>query len=378
MGACTSTEPVHFDTYDTLVSNAIMRTSVGCWSDINRRTGHEGAVPIGQVKGRSSKRGLLKRKPKEKQNVLILGVSGSGKSTVMKQIRIMHGNAHSQEERMDYRKIILNFMVNSTQRLIDCVSITCDLQIYEYVKIRMEKIKELNEIDTLREEDSEAITTLWNQRDFQDVFKLYANEFPPSTTYFIDAAERICKSDFVPTEQDILMVERKTIGACIMELKLENLLLRVVDVGGQRKERRKWVHFFEGVTAVVFCVSLTEYDEQEDPTTNRMKESLQLFGDMLKNETLKGASVVLFLNKKDLFREKIKETNITKAFPLYTGAQDYDEAVEYIQQQFVGMNTNPARDIFCHTTSAVDIADMRSEWAATVRNIVFKTSSVVY
>jgi hypothetical protein len=50
-----------------------------------------------------------------------------------------------------------------------------------------------------------------------------------------------------------------------------------------------------------------------------MKESLQLFGDMLKNETLKDASVILFFNKKDLFREKIKQKNITSAFPSYTG-----------------------------------------------------------
>ena len=34
----------------------------------------------------------------------------------------------------------------------------------------------------------------------------------------------------------------------------------MVDVGGQRSERKKWIHCFEGVTAIVFCVSLSAYD----------------------------------------------------------------------------------------------------------------------
>lgn len=68
------------------------------------------------------------------------------------------------------------------------------------------------------------------------------------------------------------MVGQASHGACVMELKLQKKQrLKVVDVGGLRIERRKWPHFFEGVTAVVFCVSLADYDEQleEDPTVNR-------------------------------------------------------------------------------------------------------------
>ena len=34
----------------------------------------------------------------------------------------------------------------------------------------------------------------------------------------------------------------------------------MLDVGGQRSERKKWIHCFEGVTAIIFCVALSEYD----------------------------------------------------------------------------------------------------------------------
>jgi len=35
---------------------------------------------------------------------------------------------------------------------------------------------------------------------------------------------------------------------------------RMFDVGGQRSERKKWIHCFEGVTAIIFIVALSEYD----------------------------------------------------------------------------------------------------------------------
>lgn len=37
-------------------------------------------------------------------------------------------------------------------------------------------------------------------------------------------------------------------------------LCRMFDVGGQRSERKKWIHCFEGVTAIIFCVAMSAYD----------------------------------------------------------------------------------------------------------------------
>jgi hypothetical protein len=40
-------------------------------------------------------------------------------------------------------------------------------------------------------------------------------------------------------------------------------------VGGQRSERKKWIHCFESVNALIFMTAVSEYDEVlfEDDTT---------------------------------------------------------------------------------------------------------------
>ena len=47
------------------------------------------------------------------------------------------------------------------------------------------------------------------------------------------------------------------LGCCSPRLPLP---CRMFDVGGQRSERKKWIHCFEGVTAIIFCVALSAYD----------------------------------------------------------------------------------------------------------------------
>ena len=117
-----------------------------------------------------------------------------------------------------------------------------------------------------------------------------------------------------------------------------DLNFRVFDVGGQRSERKKWIHCFEDVTAIIFIVALSEYDQVkllsnflletkikiiqielisffskvlvEDETTNRMHESLRLFDSICNNKWFVNTSIILFLNKKDLFSEKIIRSSL--------------------------------------------------------------------
>ncbi len=87
---------------------------------------------------------------------------------------------------------------------------------------------------------------------------------------------------------------------------------RMVDVGGQRSERRKWLNCFEDCTAVLFCVAMNEYDKMlyEEANVNRMHEAVSLFQQTVNSKWFDTVSLILFLNKADLFREKIKEVDL--------------------------------------------------------------------
>lgn len=93
------------------------------------------------------------------------------------------------------------------------------------------------------------------------------------------------------------------------------------DVGGQRSERKKWIHCFESVQAIVFLVAISEYDQVlvEDETINRMEEALTLFDSICNSKWFVNTSIILFLNKIDIFKTKILTVPIENTFPDYEG-----------------------------------------------------------
>ncbi|XP_076481487.1 G protein alpha o subunit isoform X3 [Bombus vancouverensis nearcticus] len=173
---------------------------------------------------------------------------------------------------------------------------------------------------------------------------------------FLDDLDRLGARDYQPTEQDILRTRVKTTGIVEVHFSFKNLNFKLFDVGGQRSERKKWIHCFEDVTAIIFCVAMSEYDQvlHEDETTNRMQESLKLFDSICNNKWFTDTSIILFLNKKDLFEEKIRKSPLTICFPEYAGAQEYGEAAAYIQAQFEARNKSTTKEIYCHMTCATD------------------------
>merc|ERR1712048_1408681 len=96
-------------------------------------------------------------------------------------------------------------------------------------------------------------------------------------------------------------------GIVQSDFVIKSMAFPMFDVGGQRNERRKWIHTFDHVNAVVFVAALSEYDQVlfEDETQNRMEEALQLFEQIVNSKWFRSTSMILFLNKKDLFEQKM-------------------------------------------------------------------------
>jgi GTPase SAR1 family protein len=198
---------------------------------------------------------------------------------------------------------------------------------------------------------------LWGDPAIKTAFSR-SNEFQlnDSAGYYFDAIDRLVQPDFIPTEQDVLRSRTKTTGIIETEFDVENVHFRMVDVGGQRSERKKWIYCFQDVTAVIFCVAMSEYDLKlyEDDTTNRMFESLKLFKEICNTKWFINTAMILFLNKRDLFEDKIRKIDLNVCFPEYNGGKDFEPAAQYIKKQFLAQNENPKKVIYTHYTCATD------------------------
>ncbi len=150
----------------------------------------------------------------------------------------------------------------------------------------------------------------------------------------------------------------------------------MLDVGGQRSERKKWIHCFEGVTAIIFCVAMSEYDLvlDEDDEMNRMRESMKLFESICNNKWFTETSIILFLNKKDLFQQKIQVSPLTICFPEYKGANTYEETSQYIESKFEELNRLPKqKQIYYHFTCATDTENISFVFNA-VTDVIIKNN----
>ena len=136
----------------------------------------------------------------------------------------------------------------------------------------------------------------------------------------------------------------------------------MLDVGVQRSERKNCIHCFEGVTAIIFCVAMSEYDLvlDEDDEMNRMRESMKLFESICNNKWFTDTSIILFLNKRDLFQEKIRSSPLSICFPEYTGGNSYEETSQYIENKFEELNRMPKqKQIYYHFTCATDTENIK-------------------
>ena len=90
---------------------------------------------------------------------------------------------------------------------------------------------------------------------------------------------------------------------------------------------------------LMFLTAVSEFDQvcEEDDTTNRMEESLNLFGTILECDFFQETNVILFLNKKDVLEEKLKAgKKISRYFPDFPGPDgSYEEAIKFFKKEFL-------------------------------------------
>jgi len=318
----------------------------------------------------------LERQQKEEDAIiklLVLGTGESGKSTVFKQMKILYSVPDPDEDAGDgkmSKKDKAKFIMICRANLFSNAHAVMEGMTRLSIEFGSEEAKTAAEIikavpaDGNPENITELVTPLKTMLADKGVIEAIERaaeyQLNDSTIYFWERAEEICTTEYMPTEQDVLRARVRTTGIVQQKFEIKDKKYTMFDVGGQRNERRKWIHCFDNVTAVIFVTAISEYDQvlYEDENTNRMDEALVLFDQICNHPSFKKTSMILFLNKRDLFEMKLKKKDMTcwRDVPeLQKAGKDYDMTLTYIKGEFLGKNKAPEeRQVYVHATCATD------------------------
>ncbi|XP_683989.2 guanine nucleotide-binding protein subunit alpha-14 isoform X1 [Danio rerio] len=311
-----------------------------------------------------------KKDSRRELKLLLLGTGESGKSTFIKQMRIIHGSGYTDDDKKGFIKLVHQNTLSAMQsmvRAMDMLKIAYANSENQAHSALVNDI-EVDKIMSLDETQVKALSSLWSDSGIQECYdRRREYQLTDSAKYYLSDLDRIANAAYVPTEQDILRVRVPTTGIIEYPFDLDNVIFRMVDVGGQRSERRKWIHCFENVTSIIFLVALSEYDQvlAECDNENRMEESKALFKTIITYPWFQSSSVILFLNKTDILKEKIVYSHVATYFPEFTGPKnDPKAAQEFILKMYQEENEDKDKTIYSHFTCATDTENIRLIFAA--------------
>lgn len=315
-------------------------------------------------------------KDRTNYKILLLGPGDSGKSTFFKQMTQLYGLGFPEDARKLYRAHIYRNIIVAIQALGQAVSMKDEWKIDDSNVDARDYILNLEEDATIDPTVGGYIQQLWKDPGVKAAYNnRHEFQLDDSAPYYFDRMETIMEDDYLPSEQDVFHSRVATTGIIDETFNVDGHNFQMFDVGGQRSERKKWIHCFEHVTAVLFVASLSGYNQMlyEDETQNRLKEALALFNKMCNNEWFQETAMILFLNKKDLFIEKLKTSQLSDYFPEYDGENTFEPASAWVRTQFEMQSEKPGRQIFVHITCATDTQNIFVVFKA-VKDIVIKNA----
>lgn len=216
--------------------------------------------------------------------VLLLGSGDSGKSTILKQMRLIHRVPFSSQEIESYRQLVFNNLTHGLKYVIDAMD-DMELEVlddHRHLVTMVEEASDIKDGEPFPEDYLTVLKQLWEDPNVQAAYargneaalpeKCVSRHVFTSVTlmtffasrslnYYFADLDRLFEPSYVPNEQDIVHARARTIGITETVFTLRDHDMLMVDVGGQKSERRKWIHCFQDVTSILFLVSLSGYDQ---------------------------------------------------------------------------------------------------------------------
>ncbi|EIM81071.1 G-protein alpha subunit [Stereum hirsutum FP-91666 SS1] len=208
------------------------------------------------------------------------------------------------------------------------------------------------------------VERLWRHPAVKALLRLRKLRLDESASFFLEEVHRLSEPEYMPTTEDILHVRLQTLGVTEHTFDINfgggHYNWYLYDVGGAR---HAWVPYFDDATAIIFLAPISAFDQylEEDPRTNRIDDSLQLFTAICTNKLLKNSSLVLMLNKTDLLKKKLQSGIVVKKYITSYGERPnrYEDVSEYFRAHFSQVHKRKGQSrqkLFVHFTSMLDVS----------------------
>jgi len=306
--------------------------------------------------------------------LIILGISGCGKTTFTKQMKILNMEGFQDFEIDNYRKIIMRNVSSGLHELIlllvDNENNVSDknLEAVNYIK--------QNPSFQLSHDNIEMVKNLWKDKVVSKVWEKHKISMHNAhLDYYLSNIDRITSEGYIPSNEDIARCRQYTIGASITTFNSQKLWWKLIDVGGQVPERLKWKAIVNenDISGLIYFVAIDEFDvESEEKGKTKLDLSLKIWGDDVcgSGDFGNGKCNLLFFNKMDVFEEAIIDKKKFKAFkkwhPDYEGNKDVEEVQKYIKDKFVDVAKThdivEGQSLYVNFTCAIDTNKMEFAW----------------
>lgn len=286
---------------------------------------------------------------KQELKTLILGSSESGKTTLLKDMRLFTDAGFDREERADFAETNRTNIVQSVRVILEEMErMEIPLQHKENEQHAETIFMQAPEYEEGYSADvADALMELWADAGVQEAFKRrHEYQLTDNVAYFANHIQRVCAAGYIPSQEDILRSRVRTTGITETSIHLSGKTLRVFDVGGMRSERKKWIHAFENVDSVVFTVDASAYCKtvREDETANRMQEQLTVWDSIANCRWFTESNFVLVFTKVDTLPETIELSPIATYLPGFqqsiedcSMAQLIDSYLAFLKDRFISL-----------------------------------------
>ncbi|KAN0135857.1 Guanine nucleotide binding protein (G-protein), alpha subunit [Lactarius tabidus] len=282
-------------------------------------------------------------------DLLLVGLNEPEMFSIVKQVMIICQDGYSREELLDFRLSIWRYLLDTSRRVVQDLRDLGLEPVTHANKANCERIlnheKDINHPEFFFQPGfANAVQELWADDIIPVLFDTPTYfPFADNAAYFFPDAHRVTSKEYVPSNDDILRapvpVHKGLAETCF---PMGQLSMRLYLVTSLISKRKKWMHYFEGVTKL----------------QSLLIESIVLLESVINSRWFSRTSVILLLTGIEGLKVQLPKVPLESYFPDYTGGIDINKAAKYILWRFTQVN-RARLTVHLHLANVFDTNNLR-------------------